>query len=94
MKHYLVKEMQTCYVEYVVRADSVPEARSKAKVIDQDVVELLNCPNYIKTNSYEVSRIKDLTDPVIEGAIKKIETYYKPDEPEPVKKRTRRKRKI
>ena len=77
MKHYLVKEMQTCYVEYVVRADSVPEARSKAKVIDQDVVELLNCPNYIKTNSYEVSRIKDLTDPVIEGAIKKIEKKIK-----------------
>ena len=77
MKHYLVKEIQTCYVEYVVRADSVPEARSKAKVIDQDVVELLNCPNYIKTNSYEVSRIKNSTDPVIEGAIKQIETYIK-----------------
>jgi hypothetical protein len=76
-----------------VRADSVPEARSKAQVIDQDVVELLNCPNYIKTNSYEVSRIKDSTDPVIENAIKKIETYYEPDEPEPVKKLTRRKRK-
>ena len=77
MKHYLVKEIQTCYVEYVVRADSVPEARSKAKVIDQDVVELLNCPNYIKTNSYEVSRIKNSTDPVIEGAIQKLLTKLK-----------------
>ena len=40
--------------------------------------------------------IPDDSRSIIEGAIKQIETYYAPDEPElePVKKRTRRKRKI
>jgi hypothetical protein len=88
MKHYLVKEIQTCYVEYVVRADSVPEATSKSKEIDQDTQQLLNCPIYIKTNSYEVSRLKDdESDPVIVSAIKRIALNYVDDTPDPPKKR-------
>ena len=51
MKYYLVKEIQTCYTEYVVRAETIAKARAKAKVIDQDVAVLLNCPIFIKTNS-------------------------------------------
>lgn len=90
MKYYLVTEFQTCYVEYLVGADSVPQARSKAKVIDQDVVELPGCPTYIKTTSYEVSQIKDTTDPVIEKAVKTIESNYVTEEPPKKKKRKRR----
>ena len=93
MKYYLVKEIQTCYVEYVVRAETIAKAKAKAKVIDQDVVELLNCPTFIKTNSYEAEMIKDTEtgDPVVVRAIKDIELNYAPDEPEaPKKKRKRR----
>ena len=94
MKYYLVKEIQTCYVEYVVRAETVAKAKSKAKVIDEDVVELLNCPTFIKTNSYEAEMIKEgAGDPVIVQAIKDIELNYVPDEPEPPKKKRKRKNK-
>lgn len=94
MKYYLVKEIQTCYTEYVVRAETVAKAKSKAKVINEDVVELLNCPTFIKTNSYEAEMIKeDVGDPVIVQAIKDIELNYAPDEPEPPKKKRKRKNK-
>ena len=86
MKYYLVKEIQTCYTEYVVRAETVAKAKSKAKVINEDVVELLN--------SYEAEMIKeDAGDPVIVQAIKDIELNYAPDEPEPPKKKRKRKNK-
>ena len=93
MKYYLVKEIQTCYTEYVVRAETIAKAKAKAKIIDQDVVELLNCPTFIKTDSYEAEAIKDTEtgDPVIVRAIKDIELNYAPDEPAlPKKKRKRR----
>ena len=94
VKYYLVKEIQTCYTEYVVRAETVAKAKSKAKVINEDVVELLNCPTFIKTNSYEAEMIKeDVGDPVIIQAIKDIELNYAPDEPEPPKKKRKRKNK-
>ena len=100
MKYYLVKEVQTCYVEYVVRAENAAKAKSKAKVIDEDVVELLNCPTFIKTNSYEEVEVyeaemikEDAGDPVIVQAIKDIELNYAPDEPEPPKKKRKRKNK-
>jgi hypothetical protein len=94
VKYYLVKEIQTCYTEYVVRAETIAKAKSKAKVIDQDVAVLLNCPTFIKTNSYEAEMIKDTEtgDPVVVRAIKDIELNYAPDEPEPPKKK-RKKRK-
>ena len=93
MKYYLVKEIQTCYTEYVVRAETIAKAKAKAKIIDQDVVELLNCPTFIKTDSYEAEAIKDTEtgDSVIVRAIKDIELNYAPDEPAlPKKKRKRR----
>jgi hypothetical protein len=95
VKYYLVKEIQTCYVEYVVRAETVTKAKAKAKVIDQDVVELLNCPTFIKTNSYEAEEIKgkEAGDPVVVRAIKDIELNYAPDEPEPPKKKRKRRNK-
>jgi hypothetical protein len=93
MKYFLVTELQTCYTEYVVRASSVTEAKSKAKVIDQDVVELPGCPHYIKTNSYECSQISENTDPVVVNAIKTIEANYMEETPEPEKK-TRKRRSV
>ena len=95
MKYYLVKEIQTCYTEYVVRAETIAKAKAKAKVIDQDVAVLLNCPTFIKTNSYEAEMIKDTEtgDPVVVRAIKDIELNYAPDEPEPPKKKRKRKSK-
>ena len=95
MKYYLVKEIQTCYTEYVVRAETIVKAKRKAKIIDDDVVELLNCPTFIKTDSYEAEAIKDTEtgDPVIVRAIKDIELNYAPDEPEPPKKKRKRRNK-
>ena len=95
MKYYLVKEIQTCYTEYVVRAETIAKARRKAKIIDDDVVELLNCPTFIKTDSYEAEVIKDTEtgDPVIVRAIKNIELNYVPDEPAPPKKKRKRRNK-
>jgi len=94
VKYYLVKEIQTCYTEYVVRAETIAKAKSKAKIIDQDVAVLLNCPTFIKTNSHEAELIKeDVGDPVIVQAIKDIELNYAPDEPEPPKKKRKRKSK-
>lgn len=90
MKYYLVTEFKNCYVEYVVGADSVTQARAKAKVIDQDTVELPGGPTHIKTTSYEVSQIKETTDPVIEKAMKTIQSNYVTEEEPPKKKRKRR----
>ena len=56
---------------------------------------MLNCPTFIKTNSYEAELIKDTEtgDPVVVRAIKDIELNYAPDEPEPPKKKRKRRNK-
>ena len=94
-KYYLVKEIQTCYVEYVVRADSVKETREKVKILDQDSQQLLNFPTYINTNRYEVSQLdSDQDDPIIVQAIKLIELNYVEIEPEEEKPKRKRRKKF
>ena len=63
MKYYLVTEFKNCYVEYVVGADSVTQARAKAKVIDQDTVELPGGPTHIKTTKENGSYVDKIIIP-------------------------------
>ena len=96
MKHYLVTEHQKCYVEYLVGANSVAEARAKAKEVHDDAIELMSHPVYIESNKYLVKGIKaskELEDPVIIEAIKQIEKNYEPEEIERKKKLRRPRRK-
>lgn len=92
MSHYLIKETQLVSVEYLVRADSLVEAKAKAKTIDTDVVELVSHPTFIETVKYTGNLVKkDEEDPVVVSAIKKVEANYAPIEPDPPKKRVKRK---
>tara|TARA_R110000824_G_scaffold103417_4_gene245696 strand:- start:6559 stop:6906 length:348 start_codon:yes stop_codon:yes gene_type:complete len=92
MKYYIVKEIQSVSVEYLVRADSLVEAKAKAKVIDQDVAELTSHPVFVETISYTGEKVdKDEDDIMVVAAMKRIELNYEVLEPEkpkkPVKKR-------
>lgn len=92
MTHYLITETQLVSVDYLVRADSLVEAKAKAKIVDKDVVELTSHPDFIETVKYTGCLVKkDVTDPVLIRAIKKVEEDYLPVEPEPVKKPVKRK---
>ena len=51
MNYYLITETQVVSVEYLVGADSLVDAKTKVKVIDQDVVELTSHPVFVKTVS-------------------------------------------
>jgi len=97
MKHYLVREYQNCYVEYLVGADSVGDARAKAKEVHDDAIEIVNSPIYIDSTKYTVKGLdkKDEDDPVVAEAIKRIDKNYEPEEIERKKKlrRTPRKKK-
>lgn len=91
MKYYIVKETQSVYVEYLVRADSLVEAKAKAKVIDQDVAELTSHPVFVKTVSYDGTRVdKDESDPIVISAIKRVEANYEVIEPDLPKKPVKR----
>ena len=91
MSHYLITETQVVSVEYLVRADSLVQAKAKAKVIDQDVVELTSHPDFIKTVSYDGKKVdKDENDPVIVAAIKTVEANYEIIQPDPPKKPVKR----
>lgn len=92
MKYYLVKETQVVSVEYLIGAGSLVEAKAKAKVIDQDVVELTTHPVFVETLKYDGKEVhREEKDPIVIAAIKKVEANYEVLEPElpkkPVKKR-------
>ena len=88
MKHYIVTEYQNCYVEYLVRADSVAEAKAKAQEVHEDAIEIVNSPVYIDSKKYVARRLydKDEKDPVVTEAIRAIEKNYEPEEIERKKK--------
>jgi|GEM_PF-3251134 len=92
MSYYLIEETQVVSVEYLVRADSLVEAKAKAKVIDQDVVELTSHPAFIKTSGYTGKLVhEDEEDPIVVSAIKVVEANYEVFEPDPPKKTVKRK---
>ncbi len=88
MKHYIVTEYQNCYVEYLVRADSVAEAKTKAQEVHDDAIEIVNSPVYIDSKKYIARRLydKDEKDPVVTEAIKIVDKNYEPEEIERKKK--------
>lgn len=91
MNYYLITETQVVSVEYLVGADSLVDAKTKVKVIDQDVVELTSHPVFVKTVSYDGKRVdKDESDPVVVSAIKRVEANYEVIEPDPPKKPVKR----
>jgi len=88
MKHYLVTEYQNCYVEYLVRANSVGDAKAKAREGHDDAIETVNSPVYIDSKKYTANVLdkKNEEDPVVADAIKLIDKNYEPEEIERKKK--------
>jgi len=82
MKHYLVTEYQNCYVEYLVRANSVGDAKAKAREGHDDAIETVNSPVYIDSKKYTANVLdkKNEEDPVVADAIKLIDKNYEPEE--------------
>ena len=96
MKYFIVKEMQTCYTEYLVKAESATQAKSKAKKIDQDCRELNNSPVFVDTISFEAKPLKEEEEKhlIIERAMNDIELQYiiAEEEVEPAIKKIKRRR--
>ena len=97
MPYFIVRETQVCHVDYLVKAKTPTQARTKAKKIDQDAELLDNYPNYISSESWSVDKIteKQEEDPVVKRAIANIEAHYQvPDPDEEPSRKPRKKRKL